>query len=95
MVIGSIRQSVKVDPVSRQPVSETPCSAARSNVQEVNELDWWALPYSSVPTNRQRSNVTRRVRTSTSEASVKSQSMNEISSSAWPARSTSAKSSST
>jgi hypothetical protein len=44
MVIGSIRQSVNVDPVNRQPVSDTSCSAARSNVHEANELDWWALP---------------------------------------------------
>ena len=44
MVSGSIRQSVKVEPVSRQPVSDAPCSAARSNVQDANELDWWLLP---------------------------------------------------
>ena len=44
MVIGSIRQSVKVEPVSRQPVSDAPCSATRSNVHEANELDWCTLP---------------------------------------------------
>ena len=63
-------------------------------MQEANELAWWLLPYSSVPTNRQRSNVTRRVRTSTNDASLKSQSLNVTSSKIDPARSTSAKSSS-